>query len=96
MTRLSLDLKEMLGDRYDIEMEDYFKLTVEERDYLAKYVVSKIFITLIQNRESLPLYQFLLQDRLFELEFNQEYELADLYQRIINEMNLIYSPSLPI
>jgi hypothetical protein len=96
MTRLNLDLKGLLGDRYDIEMEDYFKLTVEERDYLAKYVVSKIFLTLIQNRESLPVYQFLLQDRLFELEFNEEYELADLYQRIINEINLIYSPSVPI
>jgi hypothetical protein len=96
MTRLNLDLKEILGDRYDIEMKDYFKLSVEERNYLAKYLVSKIFITLIRNRESLPLYQFLLQDRLFEIEFNQEYELADLYQRIINEINLIYSPSVPI
>lgn len=90
MTRLNLDLSELLGDRYDIAMSEYFTLTEEERNYLAKYVVSRIFLTLRNNPEYAKMYEFTLQDRIDELTFNEEYEHADLYQRILNEIILTY------
>jgi hypothetical protein len=91
MTRLDIDLVSLLGDRYDIQMTEYFTLTEEERTYLAKYVVSKIFLTLRQNPEYARMYEFTLQDRIDELTFNEEYEHADLYQRILNEIILTYT-----
>lgn len=91
MTRLNLDLIELLGERYDIQMSEYFTLTEEERTYLAKYVVSKIFLTLRDNPDYALMYQFTLQDRIDELTSTEEYEHADLYQRILNEIILTYS-----
>lgn len=87
---MDLDLIGLLGDRYDIEMTDYFTLTEEERNYLAKYVVSRIFVTLRNNPDYAMMYEFNLQDRIDELISMEEYEHADLYQRILNEIKLTY------
>jgi len=91
MTRMNLDIVGILGDRYDIELNKYFTLTVEERDYLAKYVVSMIFLELRRHPETIGMYEYLLQDRIGELSLTDEFELADLYQRILNEIILTYS-----
>jgi hypothetical protein len=88
---MDLDLIGLLGDRYDIEMSDYFTLTEDERTYLAKYVVSRIFVTLRNNPNYAVMYEFTLQDRIDELTSMEEYEHADLYQRILNEIKLTYS-----
>jgi hypothetical protein len=88
---MDLDLIGLLGDRYDIEMTDYFTLTEEERNYLAKYVVSKIFITLRNHPDYAMMYEFNLQDRIDELTSMEEYEHADLYQRILNEIKSTYA-----
>ncbi len=91
MTRMNLDIVGILGDRYDIELNEYFTLSVEERDYLAKYVVSMIFLELRRHPETIGMYEYLLKDRIGELSLTDEFELADLYQRILNEIILTYS-----
>jgi len=91
MTRMNLDIVGILGDRYDIELNEYFNLTVEERDYLAKYVVSMIFLELRRHPESARMYEHLLQDRIGELSLTDEFELADLYQRILNQIIFTYN-----
>lgn len=88
---MDLDLIGLLGDRYDIEMKDYFTLTEDERTYLAKYVVSRIFVTLRNNPDYAVMYEFNLLERIDELTSTEEYEHADLYQRILNEIRETYT-----
>ena len=86
MTTFSPDLINLLGDRYDIELEEYWTLTNEEKDNITEVVLSSIFHTLKQDINTLPIYIRLIDDRIKFSEYHQEYENAEIFNRIKKEL----------
>ena len=68
--------------KYDIEIKDYFKLTEEDRDYIATVVSNG----LIQHWSSLPItihsYLAVINRIIREAEYKEEYEKCELFFRI--------------
>ncbi len=68
--------------KYDIEIKDYFKLTEEDRDYIATVVSNG----LIQHGSALPItihsYLAVINRIIRESEYREEYEKCELFSRI--------------
>ena len=86
MTTFSLDLLELLDDRYDIDIKDYWTLSNEERHNVSIVVIESIFATLKRQPEVLPLYIRLIDDRVKLAEYHDEYEQAEIFNRIKKEL----------
>ena len=72
----------LLDSRYDIELEDYWKLPEEDKDELAGLVVKQVHKG-FKNLDNLPYHLSQLDDRRLEAVEDQEYERADMIKRII-------------
>lgn len=86
MTTFSVDLLELLGDRYDIELEEYWSLSDEEKDNLSNIVIQSIFTTLKREPATFPLYVRLIQDRVKIAEYHDQFEEAEIFNRIQKEL----------
>ena len=86
MTNFSVDLLELLGDRYDIELEEYWGLSNEEKDNLSQVVIQSIFATLKREPATFPLYVRLIHDRVKIAEYHEQYEEAEIFHRIKKEL----------
>ena len=86
MTNFSVDLLELLDDRYDIDIKDYWTLTDEERDNLTQTVIQSLFATLKRQPETLPIYIRLIDDRLKLSEYHDEFEQSEIFNRIKKEL----------
>jgi len=80
----------LLDSKYDIELEDYWKLPDEDKEELARLVVQQIHKG-FKNLDNLPYHISQLDDRRLESEEDQEYERADMIQRIIQKTIEFYS-----
>lgn len=86
MTTFSLDLIDLLGDRYDIEIEDYWRLSNEDKDNISAVIIESIFATLKREPATLPLYVRLMDDRLKYAEYHDEFEQCEIFNRIKKEL----------
>ena len=86
MTTFSLDLLELLDDRYNIELKDYWSLSNEERDNISIVVLESIFYILKREPDTLPLYVRLVDDRVKFAEYHEEFEQAEIFNRIKKEL----------
>ena len=82
MTTLDIDLDSLLDDRFDIELNQYWNLKEEEKNYITHIVVTQVFQTLRREPNTLPLYLRLLDDRIDYSIYHDEYEYAEIYSRI--------------
>lgn len=80
----------LLDSKYDIELEDYWKLPEEDKQQLAHLVVQQVHKG-VQNLDNLPYHLSQLDDRRLEAEYYQEYERADIIRRIIERTIEFYS-----
>jgi len=80
----------LLDSKYDIELEDYWKLPEEDKQQLAYLVVQQVHKG-VQNLDNLPYHLSQLDDRRLEAEHYQEYERADIIRRIIERTIEFYS-----
>ena len=74
----------LLDSRYDIELEDYWKLPEEDKDELAGLVVKQVHKG-FKNLDNLPYHLSQLDDRRLEADEDQEFERADMIKRIIKK-----------
>jgi hypothetical protein len=82
MTTLDLDLDSLLDDRFDIDLNEYWSLTEEQKNYITQVVITQVFKTLHIDPNTLILYLRLLDDRINYSVYNEEYEYAEIYRRI--------------
>jgi hypothetical protein len=80
----------LLDSKYDIELQEYWKLPDEDKNELANLVVQQIHKG-FKNLDNLPHHISQLDDRRLESEEDQEYERADMIQRIIKKTIEFYS-----
>lgn len=69
----------LVDNRFDIEVEDYFSLSNEERNELAEMIVNYFLPVLEEEPEALKVILIGLDILIGEAEFNEEYEKASLY-----------------
>ena len=86
MTNFSVDLMELLDDRYNIDIKDYWTLSNEEKDNISTVVIQSFFATLKQQPETIPIYIRLIDDRVKISEYHDEYEQAEIFNRIKKEL----------
>jgi hypothetical protein len=76
-----------LDNRFDIEIEDYFKLTDEDKAELTKILLDYYLPEMDRN----PLFAIELKRaftiKLIESESEQEYERCDICHRVIKLLN---------
>lgn len=82
MTTLDIDLDNLLDDRFDIELNEYWSLTEDEKNYITHVVITQVFKTLQIDPDSLIIYLRLLDDRIRYSVYHEEYEHAEIYSRI--------------
>jgi len=80
----------LLDSRYDIELENYWKLLEEDKEELAQLVVQQVHKGL-KNLNNLPYHLSQLDDRRMEAVEDQEYERADMIKRIIKKTIEFYN-----
>lgn len=86
MTTFSPDLINLLGDRYDIELNEYWSLTDEEKDNVTAVVLHSIFHLLQRDKTTLPMYIRLVDDRIKYSEYHEEFEHCEIFNRIKKEL----------
>jgi len=71
-----------LDNKYDIEIQDYFKLTVEEREELAHIISTNLLSS--SNNVTYIIHQYLasIHSLIRTLREEEEYEKCDLFNRI--------------
>lgn len=93
MTTISIDLMELLDDRYDLELKDYWTLSDEDKDNLSLTVIRSLFTTLKLHPETFIFYITLIENKVKIAEMNDEYEQAEIFNRIKIELENILSKS---
>jgi hypothetical protein len=86
MTTFSPDLIELLGDRYDIELEEYWSLTDEDKHNVTMVVLNSIFHILQRDKKTVPMYIRLIDDRIKYSEYHEEFEHCEIFNRIKKEL----------
>lgn len=75
-----------LDHKFDIEIEDYFKLDKNDRAELTKIILEHFKAEIDRN----PLFVHVLKDgfkqKLYESEHQGEYEKCDIYNRLIDTL----------
>lgn len=78
-----------LDNKFDIEIEEYFNLSIEQREELAS-IISESLIKSAQNTKIIiSSYIASIHNLIVQLEQQQEFEKCDLFRRI--QINLINS-----
>ena len=80
----------LLDSKYDIELEEYWNLSDEDKNELAKLVVEQIHKG-FRNLNDLPYHISQLDDRRMESEEDEEFERADMIRRIMEKTIEFYS-----
>ena len=80
----------LLDSKYDIELEQYWDLSEEDKEQLAGLVVQQIHKGL-KNLNYLPYHLSQLDDRIMESVEDEEFERADMIKRIIQKTIEFYN-----
>jgi hypothetical protein len=80
----------LLDSKYDIELEEYWNLSEEDKQELARLVVQQIHKGL-KNLNNLPYHLSQLDDRIMESVEDDEFERADMIRRIIEKTIEFYN-----
>jgi hypothetical protein len=80
----------LLDSKYDIELEEYWKLPEEDKNELANLVVHQIHKG-FKKLDNLPYHLSQLDDRRLEADEDQEFERADMIKRIIKKTIEFYN-----
>jgi hypothetical protein len=69
----------LVDNKFDIDVEDYFTLSNEERNELANLILDYFLPVIEEDTNSLKIILIGLDILIGEAEFNEEYEKASLY-----------------
>ena len=83
------NLEDLLEGRYDIELDEYWKLPEDEKERITLIVVNVILNDLIKTEEQYERYKMLLDVGIDVSITNEEYEKAEMLKRIKDKFNEI-------
>jgi lantibiotic modifying enzyme len=86
MNRVDYEIQLLLDNKYDIELEDYWSLTEEEKDALVELIV-KVLIK--NNKVDINYFEYycsMMDDKRMEAEDANEFERADIISRITQKL----------
>ena len=82
MNRIDYEIQLLLDSKYDIELEEYWKLTEEEKNTLTDLIVKVVVKNNKVDANYFEYYCSLMDDRRREAEYHNEFERADIISRI--------------
>jgi len=90
MTRLELGITELLDDRFNIEIEEYWKLTEKDKNLLTNVVISSFIKNLTKAPHMVEFYLSMMEDRRMEAENANQFERAEIIHRIQKKTKEIF------
>jgi hypothetical protein len=82
MNRIDYEIQLLLDNKYDIELEEYWKLTEEEKNTLTDLIVKVLVKNNRLDANYFEYYCSMMDDRRREAEYHNEFERADIISRI--------------
>jgi hypothetical protein len=82
MNRIDYEIQLLLDNKYDIELEEYWKLTEEEKNTLTELIVKVLVKNNRLDANYFEYYCSMMDDRRREAEYHNEFERADIISRI--------------
>jgi hypothetical protein len=82
MNRIDYEIQLLLDNKYDIELQEYWKLTEEEKNTLTDLIVKVVVKNNKVDANYFEYYCSLMDDRRREAEYHNEFERADIISRI--------------
>ena len=82
MNRIDYEIQLLLDNKYDIELEQYWSLTEEEKDSLSDLIVKVLIKNNKVDANYFEYYCAMMDDRRMEAEHQNEFERADIISRI--------------
>lgn len=76
-----------LDNRFDIEIEDYFKLSNDDKAHLTKLIMENFKKEIDRNPLFIQVLRQAFLSKLFEMEERGEYEKCDIYKRLIETID---------
>jgi hypothetical protein len=91
MTRLEFGITDLLDERFNIELEEYWKLNEKDKNYLTSVIVSSFIKKLYNEPHLIEFYLSMMDDRRLEAEYHNEYERAEIISRIQNKTKELFN-----
>jgi hypothetical protein len=82
MTKVLYDILALLDNKYDIEIEEYWTLKEEDKNYLSKIISEKVIRENARDVNYIEFHSQMLEERIAEAEHQEEFERADILKRI--------------
>jgi galactose-1-phosphate uridylyltransferase len=82
MNRVDYEIQLLLDSKYDIELEQYWSLTEEEKNSLSELIVKVLVKNNRIDANYFEYYCAMMDDRRREAEYQNEFERADIILRI--------------
>lgn len=79
---LGFNIEDLLDDRYDIDISDYWSLTDEDKDRITEIVVTNVLVQLSLAPNYYPRYIELLNDSIKVAGEFENYEKAEMLNRM--------------
>jgi len=79
---LGFNLEDLMDDRYDIDISDYWSLTDEDKDRITEIVVTNVLVQLSLAPNYYPRYIELLNDSIKVAGEFENYEKAEMLNRM--------------
>jgi hypothetical protein len=79
---LGFNLEDLLDDRYDIDINDYWSLTEDDKDRITEIVVTNVLVQLSLAPDYYPRYIELLNDSIKVAGEFEQYEKAEMLNRM--------------
>ena len=79
---LGFNLEDLLDDRYDIDISDYWTLTEDDKDRITEIVVTNVLFQLLSAPDYYPRYMELLDNSIKVAGEFEQYEKAEMLNRM--------------
>lgn len=83
-------LEKLLKSRYDIDVEDYWILTEEQKMEITEIVQTYYDELLLREPQLYGVYLHLLKESLVKSEMREDYEASDMIKRSIEKLKEVY------
>ena len=78
--------KELLLEKYDMEVRDYFSLSEDNKNEIVDIVLGYYEVNLNIEPGMIHMYSSILNEQIIKAEMNEEFERCDIMKRTVKEL----------
>jgi hypothetical protein len=78
--------RELLEEKYDMEVSDYFSLSEHDKNEIVDIVLGYYEVNLNIEPRMIHMYSSILKDSIKQAEMDEEFERCDIMKRTIKEL----------